>query len=1167
MADGTKVGEVYVEGYLDYDGKKTPAMMSAMRRDINRHLPDITADLKKAFSSGVSDGVDDGEKETVRRRNDHVSTGRTIGKLLGIGASMGIHDNAQLLRSSMMLAMQGAIAVIGIAISGAIQAAFTIGPAALGTLPALFLGLAAAAGVLTTALSGTSKAIKSAFSEDFSAEGWKNFEESLKGMSENFKEFAREVRSRVPDFLNFRNALQGAFFKDSVKDVDVFLSLLKQLQPEAEGLAWRFGKIKSDLLDWANKGQTAADFKQILAGVDSFVTTVEPHILRLFSALTFKGAEGATFAETFGKQVGAVLDHISEWLEKHSLAEFFDKAKPSLDDIKRIFNNITASLAILFGGDESTKGGGPLETLADMSDKIKSASQAIRNFIDDVKALPEPMKQLIAAAAIIGLLSLPVSHLVGGLFGAAQGMLSFSTSLAGLGIPLATVGIGLAIIIGVLLIVAAIFITAWLRSEDFRKKIKETAQDIKDAWNNDIKPAFEEMGQKLGEIFDKGEKILNEFGLDWGDLGTGIKFAVDGILGQITMWADTTNQKLAFISDELDFFDAKLQFLKNLWDTVWGWIKDKTAMVVDWFQNTAAPGVGNFFDMMGRKGGEVQDKIMSVWNSIRDNVFNPLINFITVSIPNAFDQGVNAISGFWDKLREKTAKPINAVIDFINDPVIAGFNKLASTLKVDLHLDPIPRIQGIPGAADGAIYPGYTPGRDIGVIGVSGGEAIMRPEWTRAVGPEYVHGANRAAKNGRLSSFLGGYADGGIIPGGVADFFASTAEKIYSIFSDITDPGAALGKFLSDKLKGVTEDAGIAKLPIAMAGKVIEGIVNALKDKLMGGGSLGSGGRSVERLIAMVKSTGMNYTVNSTDRPGDPGYHGQGKAVDFGGDMNGIAGFFMKTAGALLELIHGDSHSFVKNGKVVGADFYGAETVAQHASWGGNEHVHVAMNGDAMLGGQNPQLGMGANLGGAVGASPAILGAWITAALGYTSIEWVEGLKTLIMRESGGNPYAVNLTDTNAQRGDPSGGLMQTIGATFRAYRDPRLPNNMFDPVANIVAGMNYIHSRYGSLFNVQQAHAELPPKGYSMGGLVEIMDQGGGLGPGGHFMANLTGKPEAILNPRQSAFVGRILSGESLVVENHLYIDGEPIRALARQEIGSSNASFVSVLNSGRGL
>ena len=64
--------------------------------------------------------------------------------------------------------------------------------------------------------------------------------------------------------------------------------------------------------------------------------------------------------------------------------------------------------------------------------------------------------------------------------------------------------------------------------------------------------------------------------------------------------------------------------------------------------------------------------------------------------------------------------------------------------------------------------------------------------------------------------------------------------------------------------------------------------------------------------------------------------------------------------------------------------------------------------------------------------------------------------------ESGGNPNAINLSDVNAQRGDPSRGLLQTIGSTFRAYHVAGTSNNIYDPLANIAAAINYARHVYG---------------------------------------------------------------------------------------------------------
>ncbi|WP_338491125.1 LysM peptidoglycan-binding domain-containing protein [Streptomyces sp. SJL17-4] len=82
-----------------------------------------------------------------------------------------------------------------------------------------------------------------------------------------------------------------------------------------------------------------------------------------------------------------------------------------------------------------------------------------------------------------------------------------------------------------------------------------------------------------------------------------------------------------------------------------------------------------------------------------------------------------------------------------------------------------------------------------------------------------------------------------------------------------------------------------------------------------------------------------------------------------------------------------------------------------------------------------------------------------------------EGIHRNIMRESSGNPQAINLWDSNAVAGTPSKGLLQVIEPTFLAYHVPGTSMDLFDPVANITAACNYAADRYGSIDNVNGAY------------------------------------------------------------------------------------------------
>ncbi|KUO22634.1 transglycosylase SLT domain-containing protein [Streptomyces dysideae] len=81
------------------------------------------------------------------------------------------------------------------------------------------------------------------------------------------------------------------------------------------------------------------------------------------------------------------------------------------------------------------------------------------------------------------------------------------------------------------------------------------------------------------------------------------------------------------------------------------------------------------------------------------------------------------------------------------------------------------------------------------------------------------------------------------------------------------------------------------------------------------------------------------------------------------------------------------------------------------------------------------------------------------------------GLYRNIMRESSGNPNAINNWDINAQNGVPSQGLLQVIPPTFQAYHVSGTSWNITDPVANITAAANYAADRYGSIDNVFGAY------------------------------------------------------------------------------------------------
>ncbi|MFF4286791.1 transglycosylase SLT domain-containing protein [Streptomyces sp. NPDC001633] len=111
----------------------------------------------------------------------------------------------------------------------------------------------------------------------------------------------------------------------------------------------------------------------------------------------------------------------------------------------------------------------------------------------------------------------------------------------------------------------------------------------------------------------------------------------------------------------------------------------------------------------------------------------------------------------------------------------------------------------------------------------------------------------------------------------------------------------------------------------------------------------------------------------------------------------------------------------------------------------------------------------------AVKTYPNNLDGWIRESLDVMAKKGIpgsyNGIYRNIIRESSGNPMAINLWDINAQNGIPSKGLLQVIDPTFKAYHVAGTSWNIYDPVANITAACNYAADKYGSMDNVNSAY------------------------------------------------------------------------------------------------
>lgn len=116
--------------------------------------------------------------------------------------------------------------------------------------------------------------------------------------------------------------------------------------------------------------------------------------------------------------------------------------------------------------------------------------------------------------------------------------------------------------------------------------------------------------------------------------------------------------------------------------------------------------------------------------------------------------------------------------------------------------------------------------------------------------------------------------------------------------------------------------------------------------------------------------------------------------------------------------------------------------------------------------------GLGSSGGPPAGSPPGNVDQWIREAIKIlqengipVTEDNIDEIWTIIEKESGGDPNAINNWDSNAAKGTPSKGLMQTIDPTFDAHALPG-HTDIWNPVDNIIAGVRYTFDRYGGFDN-----------------------------------------------------------------------------------------------------
>jgi tape measure domain-containing protein len=238
------------------------------------------------------------------------------------------------------------------------------------------------------------------------------------------------------------------------------------------------------------------------------------------------------------------------------------------------------------------------------------------------------------------------------------------------------------------------------------------------------------------------------------------------------------------------------------------------------------------------------------WSDFLTNTVKPAITNIVNGIKDAFNGMKDGISTAFDKIKGAAAKPINFVINTVYTNGIKWLvDKVMEKLGLELRM---PSISPIAGYATGGVLPGYTPGRDVyhfvspdggGSLALSGGEAIMRPEWTRAVGgPRMVAAMNWAARRGRPipggDAGINAFADGGIwgsLKSGAKSAWNWVSDKASKAADIIADPLGAVENLIRVPVNKLIDGGNFGgafwEAGKAIPGKIVDGVADYVKGK------------------------------------------------------------------------------------------------------------------------------------------------------------------------------------------------------------------------------------------------------------------------------------------------------------------------------------------------
>lgn len=189
----------------------------------------------------------------------------------------------------------------------------------------------------------------------------------------------------------------------------------------------------------------------------------------------------------------------------------------------------------------------------------------------------------------------------------------------------------------------------------------------------------------------------------------------------------------------------------------WDLITKRFNQFRTWLARTFVKGFRSALDTLKRAMSNLRGGIQHVWDDIT-SVFHRAWGWIDSHVCAPFRKGMDSLGKSSQKMRDMVSHAWNAIKDAAAAPVrfvvntvyMHGIRKVWDDVADAVGLKSL----DLPAAhfARGGVASGYAPGMDSVHAMISPGEAIMVPEWVRAVGADNIYRWNAMARQGGVDA-------------------------------------------------------------------------------------------------------------------------------------------------------------------------------------------------------------------------------------------------------------------------------------------------------------------------------------------------------------------------------------------------------------------------------